>query len=69
MNAAPDSLPEPLAYRPRDAARLLGVSSRTLFSWTRAGHVRAVRVGQGKRISVLYPLDELRRLLAVPAAK
>ena len=66
MSAVPVSLPAPLSYRPRDAARLLGITSRTLYTWTRAGRVRCVRIGQGKKCAVLYPIDELRRLLAVP---
>ena len=67
MIAVPVSLPTPLSYRPREAARLLGVSARTLYEWTRAGRVRCVRVGPGKRAAVLYPVDALRQLLAAPA--
>jgi excisionase family DNA binding protein len=58
---------EPLSYRPREAAKMLGVSTRTLFEWTRQGKVHCVRVGEGKRAAVLYPVESLRRLLAVPA--
>lgn len=64
MQANPVSNPNPLAYRPRDAARMLGVSARTLYEWTRAGRVRCVRVGTGKRAAVLYPLDSLQQLLS-----
>lgn len=53
----------PLALRPRDAARLLGVSPRTLWGWTRDGLVPCVRVGTGKRRAVLYPLAELQAWL------
>jgi excisionase family DNA binding protein len=67
MKTDPVPPPVPLSYRPRDAARLLGVSARTLYEWTRAGRVRCVRVGPGKRAAVLYPVDALRQLLAAPA--
>jgi excisionase family DNA binding protein len=66
MIAAPVRPPEPLSYRPRDAARMLGVSARTLYEWTRSGRVHCVRIGTGKRAAVLYPVDSLRRLLAEP---
>jgi excisionase family DNA binding protein len=58
---------EPLSYRPREAAKLLGVSTRTLFEWTRQGKVYCVRIGVGKRAAVLYPVESLRSLLAMPA--
>ena len=38
----------PLALRPVNAARLLGVSPRTLWEWTRAGLIPSVRIGTGK---------------------
>jgi len=44
-----------LALRPREAARALGISERTLWSWTRAGIVPHIR--QGK--TVLYPTSTL----------
>jgi excisionase family DNA binding protein len=58
----------PLALRPREAARALGVSARTLWTWTRDGHVPHVRVGNGKRKTTLYPVAELRDWLARNAA-
>lgn len=67
MIAVPTRQPEPLSYRPRDAARMLGVSARTLYEWTRSGRVHCVRIGTGKRAAVLYPVESLRRLLAEPA--
>ena len=57
----------PLALRPREAARSLGVSPRTLWEWTRAGIVPCVRVGTGKRRTVLYPASVLRDWLAQQA--
>ena len=53
----------PLAMRPRDAARMLGVSPRTLWEWTRAGIIPCVRVGTGKRKTVLYPVADLQAWL------
>jgi excisionase family DNA binding protein len=54
----------PLALRPRDAARLLGISPRTLWGWTRAGLIPHVRVGVGGRRLILYPTSELKAWLA-----
>jgi len=53
-----------LAVRPRQAAKLLGVSSRTLYEWTRRGLIPSVRVGHGRRKVVLYPVADLRAWLA-----
>lgn len=58
----------PLALRPRDAARLLNISPRTLWEWTRAGLVPCVRVGTGKRRTVLYPVADLQAWLTRQAA-
>ncbi len=54
---------ERLALRPREAARALGISERTLFSLTRDGDVPHLRVGS----AVLYPVDALRAWLAAQA--
>ncbi|MFO0795920.1 MAG: helix-turn-helix domain-containing protein [Gemmataceae bacterium] len=66
-----DTTHPPLALRPRDAAKALGISTRTLWEWTRAGLVPCVRVGTGKRCAVLYPTAELHAWLnrQVEAAK
>lgn len=40
-----------LAMRLRDAARAIGVSDRTLWTWTQKGIVPHVRIGS----TVLYP--------------
>jgi excisionase family DNA binding protein len=64
----PDDPHPPLALRPRDAARRLGVSPRTLWEWTRAGLVPCVRVGTGSRKTVLYPVADLQAWLARRAA-
>ena len=54
----------PLALRPRDAAKMLGVSPRTLWGWTRDGIVPSVRVGTGKRKTVLYSVVDLQSWLS-----
>ena len=49
-----------LALRPRQAAKALGVSERTLWAWTAAGDVPHVRRGK----AVLYPVAELTKWLS-----
>jgi DNA-binding transcriptional MerR regulator len=63
------SSPTPLALRPRDAAKLLGVSPRTLWGWTAAGLVPCARVGTGARKTVLYSVADLQAWLTNQAAK
>ena len=58
----------PLALRPREAAKALGISPRLLWQLTKDGHVPCVRVGSGKRRTVLYPLAELQAWLTRQAA-
>lgn len=52
----------PLAVRPKDAARLLGVSERTLWRWTDEGRIRCLRVG-GERGAKLYRVSDLEAFL------
>jgi len=54
-----------LALRPREAAKALSVSTRTLWGWTRVGLVPHVRVGK----AVLYPTDLLQEWLRQQAAR
>lgn len=58
--------PGTLAVRSREAARLLGVSPRTLFSWARNPALGLPRVKLGA--TTLYPVDGLRRWLAERAS-
>ncbi len=51
---------EPLSLRQEAAARVLGISARTLFTLTKSGEVPHVRLNG----VVLYPLAALREWLA-----
>jgi excisionase family DNA binding protein len=62
------SVSSPLALRPREAAKALGISPRLLWQLTKDGHVPCVRVGSGKRRTVLYPLADLQAWLTRQAA-
>jgi excisionase family DNA binding protein len=64
----PTSVTSPLALRPREAAKALGISPRLLWQLTKDGHVPCVRVGNGKRRTVLYPLADLQAWLTRQAA-
>jgi excisionase family DNA binding protein len=68
---ATESNDSPLALRPRDAAKALGISPRLLWQLTHDGHIPCVRIGTGKRRTVLYPVDQLLSWLEqqVEAAK
>ena len=59
----------PLALRPRDAAKALGISPRLLWQLTHDGVIPHVKVGAGKRKCVLYPvaaLDDWLRQQSAP---
>jgi hypothetical protein len=56
---------ESLALRPRDAAKALGISARTLWGLTAPrGPIPCLRVGHGKRRTVLYPVADLQAWLS-----
>jgi len=57
----------PLALRPREAARALGISPRLLWQLTHDGAIPCVRVGSGKRRTVLYPVTVLQNWLGQQA--
>jgi excisionase family DNA binding protein len=64
----PTDLSAPLALRPREAAKALGISPRLLWQLTKDGHVPCVRVGSGTRKTVLYPVADLQAWLTRQAA-
>jgi excisionase family DNA binding protein len=53
----PTACADSLALRPRDAARALGVSERTLWTLTKQGQVPHLRLGKAVR----YPVHLLRQ--------
>ena len=55
---------ESLALRPREAAKALGISPRLLWQLTHDKEIPCVRVGSGKRQSVLYPVALLQAWMA-----
>ncbi len=64
LNEKPmNNVATPLALRPREAAKALGISPRLLWQLTKDGHIPCVRVGGGKRKTVLYPLADLQAWL------
>lgn len=54
----------PLALRPREAAKLLSISERTLFEWCKHGLIPHRKIAVGKRAVVLFSVAELERWLA-----
>lgn len=64
-----NALSSPLALRPREAAKALGISARHLWQLTKDGHIPCVRVGSGTRKIVLYAVAELQTWLARQTAK
>lgn len=57
--------PAPLALRPRDAARALGIGERLLWSLTNRGVVPHIKLGR----AIVYPVRELQDWLAERAGK
>jgi len=52
---------ESLALRPREAAKALGISARTLWGLTAPrGPIPCLRIGHGERQIVLYPVAEVQ---------
>ena len=52
----PEPRPEPLLVNCRDAARILAISERTLYTLTKTGAIQPVRIG---RRSVRYARADL----------
>jgi excisionase family DNA binding protein len=57
--------PERLLVSARNAARMLGISTRTLWTLTRCGGIPCVRIGA----RVLYSADTLRKWIATREAQ
>ena len=58
----------PMALRPRDAARALGISPRLLWQLTKEGRIPHIVLGDGKRRTVRYPVPVIQAWLASQAA-
>jgi hypothetical protein len=58
------ALEKALSLRPRDAAKALGISPRLLWQLSHDGIIPCVRVGSGKRKTVLYPTADLQAWLS-----
>jgi excisionase family DNA binding protein len=65
----PTTISSPLALRPREAAKALGISPRHLWQLTKDGQIPCVRVGSGTRKTVLYPVAELQAWLTRQATQ
>jgi len=55
-NESASSSPAPLAVGRREAAAMLGISERLLWTWTNSKTIPHVRIGT----RVLYPVEQLR---------
>lgn len=55
---------QPLALRPREAAKMLSISDRTLWRLTKEGKIPCVKLGEGRTHAVLYPISELEKFLS-----
>jgi excisionase family DNA binding protein len=63
----PKNLSLPLALRPRETAKALSISERHLWQLTKDGHLPCVRVGSGRRKTVLLSRGRIASL-AGPAS-
>lgn len=57
--------PTPLALRPKQAAKALGIGERLLWDLTHQGLIPHLRLGR----AVLYPLPDLQRWLSEQSAE
>ena len=53
-----------LALRPREAAKALSISERHLWQLTKDRKIPCLRIGDGKRKTVLYPVEVLQSWLS-----
>lgn len=63
------STPEPLAYRLKEVARLLGLSQRTVWGLADRGEIPCVRLGDGRRKTLLFPAKALEAWLLERASQ
>lgn len=60
MNAKMNTITTPMLLKSSEAAKLLSISERTLFTLTKDGTIPSVRLGR----SVRYDVDMLRKLIS-----
>lgn len=65
ISAGDSESPPVLALRPREAARVLGISERLLWSLTNRGEIPHLKLGR----ATLYPVDQLQEWLRERAKK
>jgi excisionase family DNA binding protein len=53
-----------LAVRCREAAQLLSISERTLWSLTKQGKIPCLKLGEGKSSAVLYSIEVLKKFVS-----
>jgi excisionase family DNA binding protein len=53
-----------LAVRPPQAAKMLNISLRTLYNWTKTGKLKAIKSGNAKSSGVLYAVSDLQAFLS-----
>lgn len=55
----PSAVPEPLAVNVKEAARMLAVSERTIWTLAKTGRIKSKKIG-GRTV---FPFDSLRSFL------
>jgi hypothetical protein len=55
--------PAPLAVDERTAAKMLSLSSRTLFTLRKRGDIPAIKTGHGPKSRVIYSVAALEKFL------
>jgi excisionase family DNA binding protein len=53
----------PLAVNEAEAGRLLNLSPSTIYNLRKQGRLGSVKLGEGKKSRVLFPVESLRRFL------
>jgi excisionase family DNA binding protein len=65
LNDAKTAVSKPIALRPKEAAKALGIGERLLWERTNRGEIPHVRIGR----AVVYPVAELERWLAEQSSR
>lgn len=66
MNTTTTTTDRPMLLRPKDAAKMLALSERTLFALTRAGLLPCVRVGKSVRYDPADLAEWVQKAKAAP---